>query len=84
MAEWQPIESAPRHGVFLVWIPSTRLPWPAYTHRDDKPWRIHSNAHGSLNVPDPYTGRVLTASHWMPMPDPPSQSDAATDSKGGD
>ena len=79
MVEWQPIETAPRNGKFLVWIPSTNLPWPAYAHRDDKPWRIYSNAHGPLNVPDPYTKRVLTASHWAPLPYPPSQSDAGAE-----
>ena len=64
--QWQSIETAPKHGEFLVWVPSTRLPWPAYMHRSD-PF-IYSNAHGILNDGD---GPVAT--HWMPLPAPPKE-----------
>ena len=67
--KWQPIETAPKSGAFLVWIPTTELPWPAY--RDGKVLR--SNAHGILNAPDIYDGRVLRATHWMPLPAAPDE-----------
>ncbi len=67
---WQPIETAPKGRAILVWIPSTELPWPAYRHGPT----LYSNAHGRLNEPEGFCGRVLAATHWMPLPSPPSGS----------
>lgn len=68
---WKPIETAPKAGPFLVWIPTTRLPWPAYAADGV----IRSNAHGHLNEPDKWSGRILRATHWMPLPAPPNSGD---------
>ena len=62
---WRPIKTAPKKGRFMVWIPATDLAWPAYAGGD---W-IYSNAHGALN--EMQDGRVLTATHWMPLPSAP-------------
>jgi hypothetical protein len=67
VSEWQPIETAPKCGKFLVWIPSTQLPWPA--HADEK--SLWSNAHGRLNATNEFTRRPIVATHWMPFPEPP-------------
>lgn len=63
---WKPISTAPPRGAFLVWIPSTRLPWPAYTDGET----LRSNAHGVLNKPDEYSSRILRATHWAPITPP--------------
>ena len=67
--KWRPIETAPKKGKFMVWIPATNLPWPAYAGGD---W-IYSNSHGALN--EMQDGRVLKATHWMPLPEPPSSAE---------
>lgn len=66
--EWQPIETAPKKGEFMVWIPSTDLAWPAHACED----HIYSNAHGLLN--EKQDGRALTATHWMSLLSPPPKS----------
>ena len=65
---WQPIETAPMDGKFLVWA-DHGLPWPASASDGV----IRSNAHGSVNNPkDRYS---LTATHWMPIPAAPEPQD---------
>jgi hypothetical protein len=62
MAEWRPIEEAPkgpRAILGFMWIgdnPVTRV-----LHWDDDDGLWHSQ------------GREYLPSHWMPLPDPPSQ-----------
>jgi len=60
---WQPIETAPKKGQFLVCVAG--LPWPA--HADSG--HIFSRAHGRVNEKE--LGRVIKATHWMPLPSPP-------------
>lgn len=61
MSEWQPIETAPRDGAFiLVW-------GPGYTSPVIRMWHDASWDDGDFfsGIPaDEYT-------HWQPLPDPP-------------
>lgn len=71
-AGWQPIETAPKDGTpILLWIPDTELPWPGHAQDDG---RLFSNAHGPLN--EESYGRVLTCTHWMPLPPAPKGGEA--------
>ena len=63
---WQPIETAPANGEMLLRI--EKLPWPGYTN-DGKVW---SRAHGICNEKDPHSRHIVKATHWMPLPPPPS------------
>ena len=70
LGEWQPIETAPREGAFLVWA-DHGLPWPAHAQfLGDEYDGIYSNAHGRVN--DPANPRSLRATHWRPLPPPPT------------
>jgi hypothetical protein len=54
--EWQPIETAPKNGVILVWDENET--WEiAYYHRGK--WRYGPK------------GYSFNPTHWMPLPDPP-------------
>jgi hypothetical protein len=61
MIEWQPIETAPRDGtIFLVWAPGAHGLSPMFSlcaWHEDAGFCIDELRH---------------ASHWMPLPDPPS------------
>lgn len=67
---WQPIATRPTRGAFLVWIPSTKLPWPAYMDHGV----LRSNTHGVLNKQSDLDGRVLLATHWLPI-EPPADTE---------
>lgn len=63
MADWQPIETAPRDA----------NPVLAYTPFDDTCGctRVLSYAHGAwLSWPGPFE---YEPTHWQPLPEPPSQ-----------
>ena len=59
---WQPIESAPPSGAFMIY--ALGLPWPAHSQGDG----IYSNAHGKVNDLDRWS---IKATHWMPLPSGP-------------
>ncbi|HET9819605.1 MAG TPA: hypothetical protein VFP92_10610 [Rhodanobacteraceae bacterium] len=85
MSEWQPIETAPKHGAFLAY-------WPAYwlTHdgnlSDDPTGDGYIGAaemDGISNVSEPTALNAVRddlgdeweyglATHWMPLPMPPN------------
>lgn len=63
MSEWQPIETAPSHGEFLV---------TGYLFNDPEKGRWTCVANGSEDFPVDDRGDVLEyATHWMPLPEPP-------------
>ncbi len=72
--EWQPIETAPKDGTYLLvsnpkssgsWIAAYQ-PVAVSGYRFDDPWRSCMLNHYHL---DP-AGRYLTPTHWMPLPEP--------------
>lgn len=63
MSEWQPIETAPEHGQFLVYMP-------------DEPFNKIQAAtfHANYKVIGNHFAFDLTKpTHWMPLPDPPER-----------
>jgi hypothetical protein len=72
--EWQPIETAPKDGVLLLWFPDMAI-WIA------GPWRgIWSNLCEEWVIHTPYSAgeKAIVASalpqptHWMPLPAAPT------------
>lgn len=71
---WQPIETAPRDGTpILVWVPE----WC----RDGSPgwWvtAIRGNRAGRYSFDD--GDEIVFPTYWMPVPDPPTHKEGATD-----
>ena len=77
MSEWQPIETAPKDGsTILVCGPRllhahgfgmATVHWQM-DHEDGIPWwKIEDGKFG------PYDLRGPSPTHWMPLPDPPSE-----------
>lgn len=62
MNDWQPIETAPKDGTWiLIWGDRWDCEQPDVGSWDDDDWRDDE-------------GAVLAfATHWMPLPTPPSQ-----------
>lgn len=63
MSEWQPIETAPTAGIFLVYMP---------LEREDRKmqvanWRPNVKVIGGL-----FSFDCEPVTHWMPLPEPPS------------
>jgi len=64
MTEWQPIETAPKDGYFLVYLPGHHPVTGNVTSarfRAGNPFFIGSNMACDVDPP----------SHWMPLPEPP-------------
>lgn len=63
-SEWQPIETAPEYGEFLVYMP-------------DEPRRKIQAASWHPNVKvigDHFDYDRTRPTHWMPLPDPPTEN----------
>lgn len=61
MAEWRTIDSAPRDGTpVLVWG-GRHSPKPVIVESDGEWWNTAGR------------GLRATPTHWMPLPDPPSE-----------
>lgn len=61
---WQPIETAPEHGEFLVYMP-------------DEPRRKTQAAEWHPNVKvigNHFAFDLTKPTHWMPLPEPPQQN----------
>jgi hypothetical protein len=71
MSEWQPIETAPTDGTWvLVWGPSQRwssvmMAWFALNHRSGKAYWKDSTEWDDYELVDDQP------THWMPLPEPP-------------
>lgn len=61
MSEWQPIETAPKDGVFLI-LYDTYQELPVIACWGGDRWR--ENYHKKIDESD--------ISHWMPLPKPPN------------
>lgn len=74
MAEWQPIETAPKDGLQYILVTAGRGVWVAHWcpvapsgYRFDQPWRSVMLNHYHIAP----TARYLPPTHWMPLPPPP-------------
>lgn len=59
MADWQPIESAPKDGTPFLSCKGARVMWTTYGYNG---WES-----GWLNEHE----YVVFPTHWMPLPEPP-------------
>lgn len=68
--DWLPIESAPRDGDILVYVPESNEQFVAYWHKRFGAWVYAATESGV---------RVFTksATHWQPLPPPPSTPEKA-------
>ena len=73
MSEWQPIETAPRDGTFvLLFLPHIETVRTGYwSHMTGKGWMINWASTYRTSVDGPVT-------HWQPLPDPPAESAPAS------
>ena len=66
MSDWQPIDTAPKDNTaFLVWVPGNRCTFSACRSSDGTLLEFFGG-HG-------YSETLQTATHWMPMPEPPER-----------
>jgi hypothetical protein len=63
MSEWQPIETAPRDGTWIIVLMGNGQVWKASWGRDRR-----NEMHWCTDVLSLARCRVT---HWMPLPDPP-------------
>jgi hypothetical protein len=73
VSEWQPIETAPKDGTYIL-VAWTE--WPIqlvtrFTH-------YHNLDSGDVTIypgfwQSPAGGALKTPTHWMPLPDPPAE-----------
>lgn len=67
-SDWQPIETAPRDGTAVdLWWVNRRLTdcrWSSVEYSTGVPWGWMNAIHG----------RIIRATHWMPLPAPPALS----------
>lgn len=75
---WQPIETAPKDGTeILVWCKSggvARVRWNSYRHdgMDWQDWEMRADRWHAAHDPVGDQLYATVASHWMPLPSPPS------------
>jgi len=73
--DWQPIETAPKDGDFLVW--ANGWPHPHMARRTPDGHRILTSLMGMTCWPT--AGIGLPATHWRSISTPPSQARALSD-----
>jgi hypothetical protein len=80
MSEWQPIETMPRDGrMVIVYRPLAHMTHDP--HVTIARTKAHSSHCWDATVPPGadgrnYTDRCCYATHWMPLPPPPTQENA--------
>ena len=71
MSEWQPIETAPKEGAFIVWLDAV----DGVMHSRVAVMSVHPN----INVINgQFTFDMPNPTHWMPLPTPPETTNAQT------
>lgn len=82
MSEWQPIETAPRDGTFVLGcVKPPSGAWIEEYEQWQAPrtvcWRgFHPNAPGKKQWRDA-NGRPFLPTHWQPLPEPPKENNHA-------
>lgn len=74
---WQPIETAPRDGTWvLVYEPREYEPRVHVAHWGTPEWHGGPSTWVTMALgPNPDTYNADDASHWMPLPPPPSDAE---------
>lgn len=83
---WQPIESAPRDGSYILvcnshgsWIAKYQHFYPS-GYRPSSPWASMMLNHDHIEKP----GRLDHPTHWRPLPAPPTDDAARAGERGGE
>ena len=83
---WQPIESAPRDGSYILvcnshgsWIAKYQHFYPS-GYRPSSPWASMMLNHDHIEKP----GRLDHPTHWRPLPAPPTDYAARAGERGGE
>lgn len=75
MSEWQPIETAPKDGTWmLVYEPSEYPPSVHVVRWGTREWTMGARQYAWVTMalgPNPDTYDADDATHWMPLPNPP-------------
>jgi hypothetical protein len=87
LAEWQPIETAPKDGRFVL-VADPRLDQPvtigAYykADRDEQTGRFSAGSwDGWLSMDGDHLASISHPTHWMPLPDPPAALSTGTETQ---
>ena len=67
MSEWQPIETAPKDGTFLVYMPDEIEHWRVM------PMHMNDGKRFTIGHHLAFDSKPVT--HWMPLPPPPVTND---------
>lgn len=62
MNEWQPIETAPKGGYIVV-----AVPWGSK-------WSFHQVHNEYDDWIDVSSDKIVSPTHWMPLPNPPTET----------
>ena len=77
--EWQPIETAPKDGTYLLlYFPELRQPvsiehWSNVVHTNHGKETYRREGWSSPTILIPPGGKSFLPTHWMPLPAPPQQ-----------
>jgi hypothetical protein len=74
MSEWQPIETAPKDGSWIIlWAKDHLEHFGDYPDKSLEYWvaRWSNNAWRWYNQDDEVVCNDYEMTHWMPLPDPP-------------
>lgn len=74
MADWQPIETAPKDGSVVLgcYPPPWHESWSRWRAPQAVYWGVyHPNAPGKMTWRNGADGRPVSVTHWMPLPEPP-------------
>lgn len=72
--EWQPIETAPRDGAWVLLAREFEWSTPGWWAEDNSEGDWYElNNHPSDSWADSWGGPLAGVSHWMPLPTPPGE-----------
>lgn len=71
MSEWQPIETAPKDGTLILLTGHDYNDTSKPRHYVSAWW---SSAYNHFTYEDSEVSEIYTATHWRPLPEPPTQS----------
>jgi hypothetical protein len=72
MTEWQPIETAPKDGTNI--LVANAEGWVGQVFWQNR-WYNENHAGWMIANCDEEYGEYITATHWMPLPEPPHEGD---------
>lgn len=68
--EWQPIETAPKNTLVLIWDGRIMCVAERWTYNGGKAWNWSAVGASGYECEDDFE----SPTHWMPLPEPPRSS----------